>query len=98
MVKFSVKHLERNADTGSVVSAIWVASVDGKMVQAGKHVFVAKDPSQEGFIPFESLTKQVVLEWLDSDLDFSKIQAEILTPKPQAQTTSLVAGLPWTSN
>lgn len=98
MVKFSVEHLERNAETGGVVSAVWAVSVDGKMVQASKHVFVAKDPSEEGFIPFESLTEQIVLEWLDSDLDFSKIQAEILTPKPQAQPTSLVAGLPWTSN
>ncbi len=97
MVKFSVEHLERDAETGGVVSAVWAASVDGKMVQTGKHVFVAKDPSEKGFIPFESLTEQIVLEWLNTDLDFSKIQAEILTPKSQAQTTSLVAGLPWTS-
>lgn len=97
MVKFSVEHLERNAETGGVVSAVWAASVDGKMVQSGKHVFVAKDPSDEDFIPFESLTEQIVLQWLDTDLDFSQIEAEILNPQTQAQPTSLVAGLPWTS-
>ncbi len=98
MIKFSVEHLERNADTGGVISAIWGMSVDGVLVKTGKHVFLDKDPTAEDFIPFESLTEQTVLSWLDADLDFSKIQDELLNPKPQVQTTQLVAGLPWTSN
>jgi hypothetical protein len=98
MVKFSVEHLERNAKTGGVVSAIWAMSVDGKMVETGKHVFLEKDPAAKDFMPFESLTEQIVLEWLDADLDFAKIRDEFLSQKPQVQATSLATGLPWKTN
>lgn len=98
MIKFKVEHLERNAETGGVVSAIWIAVDDNRVIKTGKHVFLQKDPAEDGFIPFESLTEEIVLGWLDADLGFESILQEITLTQPQIQSSNLIAGIPWASN
>jgi len=84
----TIKLLERDATTGGVTRAHWEA-VDGEVSIAGTSDFTP-DPSAEGFVPYDSLTEEVVLSWID----VSGIESA-LADKVAEVADETAAGVPW---
>ena len=71
MIEFTwkIESLERNIADGGVVRANWRANaVDGDhRTSAYGGISFTPDPDADDFIPFESLTEDVVLGWIFSE-------------------------------
>jgi hypothetical protein len=99
MKKWSIKQLNRENDSGLVVSAIWEIS------QAGtQEVLTGSSDFSKGksFIPFEQLTEEIVLGWIKSELGLNVIEAlerahddQIAGQANVVVSPEIKAGLPW---
>ena len=70
-------------------------------VESGQVVLVA-DPASENFIAYESLTPEIVIEWVKSKLDEGDMPvAKLIEKLDEAITRKLAAsqtnGTPWTA-
>lgn len=83
-----IKLLERDATTGGVTRAHWEA-VDGDVSITGTSDFTP-DPDAEGFVPYDSLTEEVVLSWLDVEGIEAALAAKVAEVVVEQAT-----GLPW---
>jgi hypothetical protein len=93
MIEFTwkIESLEKNVADGGVVRANWrVNAVDGDYRTSGYGgISFTPDPDADGFIPFESLTEDVVLSWIFLSID-SPLDSPVITPVPDATSVGLV--------
>jgi len=96
-IGISIVDLERTAIDGVVTKVYWAATAtkDGKSVQISgtSHLTIKEYPSEQ-FIPFEDLTEDIVLYWID------KTDGELineLLEKKIADTfyPPFLEGIPW---
>ena len=112
MIEFTwkIESLEKNIADGGVVRANWrVNAVDGDY-RSGRYgdISFTPNPDTDDFIPFESLTEDVVLSWIfleegqdpdynvglvDKDALEARLTADIEEQKTPATTIS--GTLPW---
>ena len=83
-----IKLLESDS-VGGVVRAHWEAS-EGEVSISGTSDFTP-DPSADGFVPYDQLTEEVVLTWLDTDSINTQLAAKVAESTAEQPT----AGLPW---
>tara|TARA_R110000868_G_scaffold244226_2_gene500370 strand:- start:19 stop:336 length:318 start_codon:yes stop_codon:yes gene_type:complete len=99
MKKWSIKQLNRENDSGLVVSAIWeIGQAGTQEVLTGSSKF----SKGESFIPFDQLTEEIVLNWVKSELGQNKIEAlerahddQIAGLANVVVSPEIKAGLPW---
>lgn len=99
MKKWSIKQMNRKNDSGLVVSAIWeISQIGTQEVLTGSSEFSKSDL----FIPFDQLTEQIVLGWVQNKLGQDGVESLERAHDDQiAQQISVVAlseiktGLPW---
>ena len=107
-ITWNVHRCKRDSDTGGVtgVAARCIASdtriIDGSEVTHKKDKYVVyddlvPDPSSPDFIPFESLTEQNILTWIDSLLGSKKQEIEATVENKLNDKFLQVASLgnPW---
>lgn len=98
-IDWTIAQLERQTETGGVITAHWRVSAEDEGFTAGSYgsAGFTPDPEDENFIPFKDLTEEVVLNWLWIQEDFDKEAIEEgLTRQIQEQKEpQTVSGLPW---
>ena len=92
-----IKNLERNvADGGVTVIHYGISVVDGEFSASSYGtVSVTPDPTDAGFVPFESLTPDIVEGWVADALDVAEIEANLSANIAEQKNPTSEAGLPW---
>lgn len=100
-ITLTINQLDRKTDGNVVYTAHWSASktVDGFTAGSyGTVSFPEKEPTDPGFIPYESLTEAVVQGWVRTALGDEQLEAmeaayDASIAEQQAPKTA--TGLPW---
>jgi len=90
----TIKQLERNTADDTVVIAHWGASLtDGDYSASayGTQSFT-RDENSPAFIPFEDLTEEVVVGWLELN---EGLEANLQAQIDEQKTPTTVSGVPW---
>ena len=99
MKKWSIKQMNRESDSGFVVSAIWEISETGTQeVLTGSSEFLKGD----SFILFDQLTEEIVLGWVKNGLGQDGVDGlerahddQIAQQAAAVAPAEITAGLPW---
>lgn len=94
-IKYKIHQLDRKTSDGFVVVAHYsVEAVDGEYsVSAfGSCEF---NQSQGSFIPYESLTEEIVIGWVKRDIDVEAIETKLASKIEKKKNPIVVSGIPW---
>jgi len=92
---YTIAQLERNTSDGFVVTVHYrVNAVDGDY-SASTYGTVGYTQSEESFTPFDELTEETVIGWVQNSLDKDEIEANLASQIEAAKAPATVAGLPW---
>ena len=94
---WTIANLERQTDTGGVVTVHWrVNCQDGDCTASayGTAGFTpnTKDPD---FVPFDQLTEADVLEWVYASVDKAEMEANLAGQIEEQKAPKTVSGTPW---
>jgi hypothetical protein len=92
---WSIAQMERNTSDDFVVTVHWrVNAVDGDY-SASTYGTVGYTQSEESFTPFDELTEETVIGWVQNSLDKDEIEANLASQIEAAKAPATVAGMPW---
>jgi hypothetical protein len=92
---YTIAQLERNTSDGFVVTVHYrVNAVDGDY-SASTYGTVGYTQSEESFTPFDELTEETVIGWVQNSLDKDEIEANLASQIEAAKAPATVAGMPW---
>ena len=98
-ITYTIANLERTPD--GVVSIVHyrIDAVDGEY-KSGAYgtINVTGDPSDEGFIAFESLTEADVVSWVKAEFGeerVAEIETALQAKIDEQKTPQLISGLAW---
>ena len=97
MTTWTIGTLERNVEDGGVVVAHWRASlVDGDFSASsyGTCGFTS-DPSDSGFVAYDSLTEADVVGWVQAEVDKDATEASLAAKIELDKNPTQAAGVPW---
>lgn len=96
---WTITQLERQTDTGGVITAHWrVAAVDGDYTaSAYSTVGFTPDASAPDFVPFDQLTEADVLGWVwaSEDMDKDEMEANLAAKIEADKNPTTATGTPW---
>lgn len=94
---WKIAELERQTDTGGVVTAHWrVTAQDGDYTASayGSQGFTP-DPAAPDFVPFDQLTEADVLTWVHASVDQAEMEANLAKQIEDQKAPKTEAGVPW---
>ena len=100
-VTWSISTLERNNEDGGVVVAHWRAfdsEVVGDTTHTGSSygtVSFEPDSSAEGYLAYDNLTEEVVIQWVKSILNVEGIEDLIAVEIAESKAPATSIGVPW---
>ena len=97
MTTWTIGTLERNVADGGVVVAHWRASlVDGDFSASSYGTCgFTPDPSDAGFVAYDSLTEAVVVGWVQAEVGQDAIEASLAAKIEADRNPTQAAGVPW---
>ena len=106
---WDINTLDRELSTGAVDNVHWTVSasrpnpnVSGEPYTTGVYgsQSYTVDPKSKSFIPYESLTKTVCIDWVKQSLGTEKVaylESGITANLDQLENPTEAAGVPWTT-
>ena len=96
---YNIVNLERQANTGGVTIAHWTLTATKEEHAANVYgtVSFTPDSEAEGFVPFDELTKEQVIDWVKSVLDTESLEAGLAKQIETLENPPVLSGLPWAS-
>lgn len=93
----TIAQLERETETGGVITAHWRATLTEGDYSASSYgtVGFTPDATDPSFVPFESLTEADVIAWVEAELDVEAITASLQANIEDQKAPKTEAGLPW---
>ncbi len=98
-MNIQIVQLERSLPDGVVFTAHWTASLTEDEDTAsiyGSVELEQKDPSDPSFIPFDDLTEEVVVGWVQSKTG-DEIEATLNRYMQAMKNPTSASGVPWAS-
>ena len=97
MTTWTIGTLERNVADGGVVVAHWRASlVDGDFSASSYGTCgFTPDPSDSGFVAYDSLTEADVVGWVQAEVDKDATEASLAAKIEADKKPTQAAGVPW---
>ena len=93
--EWNVVNMERKTDNGFVVTVHYtVNAVDGE-VTASTYGTVGYTQEADNFTPFEQLTKDQVVGWVQTSLDKDAVEASLVSQLEALKNPVQESGLPW---
>ncbi len=97
---WTIEQLRRNSADGGVITVFWKCKADGVTDKFGNELFLrgtfdfTPDPASPDFVPFDNLTEDVVLGWVQAEIrgDIEAEMADRFADKVVPETT---LGTPW---
>lgn len=106
--EWSIGELERYTESGGVITAhyrcVGTNEATGTSDSNYGSIHFTPDPDSENFIPFESLTEDIVLGWVKSQPDPDKenlglsIESSIAKKNDSIDNPVSTKGVPWSSD
>lgn len=95
-MKFTILELERNLD-GGVLVAHWQAYKTSEEYTASSYgaVDFDPDPSAEGYVPYDDLTEEVVIEWVKETLNVETLEESLDNQLSLQANPVVLTGTPW---
>ncbi len=94
-IEWNVVNMERKTDNGFVVTVHYtVNAVDGE-VTASTYGTVSYTEESTQFTPFEQLTKDQVVGWVQTSLDKDAVEASLASQIEALKNPVQESGLPW---
>ena len=94
-IEWNVVNMERKTDNGFVVTVHYtVNTVDGE-VTASTYGSVGYTQEADNFTPFEQLTKDQVVGWVQTSLDKDAVEASLASQIEALKNPVQESGLPW---
>lgn len=90
-IKIEITNMERHPGTGFVTAVHFACTVcagEKKITLPGSSSFTLRE---NDFIPFKDLTKDIILGWIEKDINFSFLENEFQKSVDYVPVT----GLPW---
>jgi hypothetical protein len=99
MITWNIAQLERTLPDGTVVTAHWrVNAVDEEFTASnyGSASFT-RNENDEGFIPFEDLTEEIVIGWVKDSMGDSvaETEARLAADIDAKRNPAKASGVPW---
>ena len=100
-MNLNIAQLDRSLPDSVVVTAHWTASLtEGDLTASsyGTCSFEQKDPSDPNFIPFDDLTEEVVLGWVQDKMgeeQVAALQANLNNQMDVLKNPTSASGVPW---
>ena len=99
-VTWRIANLERTIPSGVVFIVHYTVDATDGEFSAGAYgsIGLAGDPAQKGFIPFEKLTEEKVIKWVQDSLGEEKlteIANSLAAQIDKQKNPTTAAGLPW---
>jgi len=97
MTTWTIGTLERNVADGGVVVAHWRATlVDGDFLASSYGTCgFTPDPSDSGFVAYDSLTEADVVGWVQAEVDKDATEASLAAQIEADKNPTQAAGVPW---
>ena len=97
MATLTIATLERELSDGGVVVAHWrVSEVDGDYsASAYGTCGFSYDHTDPSFVPYDSLTEEVVLGWVWGEVDQAATEAALAADIEAQQHPTTADGVPW---
>jgi len=97
MTTWTIGTLERNVADGGVVVAHWRATlVDGDFSASSYGTCgFTPDPSDSGFVAYDSLTEATVVGWVQAEVDKDAIEQSLAAQIEADKNPTQAAGVPW---
>ena len=97
MTTWTIGTLERNVADGGVVVAHWRATlVDGDFSASSYGTCgFTPDPSDSGFVAYDSLTEADVVGWVQAEVDKDATEASLAAQIEADKNPTQAAGVPW---
>ena len=98
MIYWSIPQLERKSVDGGVVEVHWCATIveDPWASSVYGTKMLSPEPSSESFVPFESLTEELVLQWCHTDTQKAAIEEELQVRLTKLKNGEILTNsLPW---
>lgn len=111
-LKWKVENLKRNTSDGGVLDVHWAVSATEFIGAEGEEpspsniltghmmgwAMFTPDPKAEGFLPYESLTEEIVLQWVFDQMgEETKAvhEANVLNQIEARKNPPTINGMPW---
>tara|TARA_S200002703_G_scaffold58558_2_gene50875 strand:- start:119 stop:436 length:318 start_codon:yes stop_codon:yes gene_type:complete len=105
MTTWTISTLERELSDGGVIVAHWRATASETVGEGDDAVTYSAssygtcgftpDPSDAGFIAYDSLTEADVIGWVQAELDKDAIEASLAAQIEADKNPTQAAGVPW---
>jgi hypothetical protein len=104
---WKILNSKRNPESGLVIEVTWAMKfkLDGESDRKIGKIKLEGDENDPNFIPFENLTKEIILNWVKSNLGQEKIEeienqhkSVLETRLKEKSNPEFLLGLPWKDN
>jgi hypothetical protein len=93
-----INQLERIIADGVVTTVHYTFSVASETNQVESYGTVTLTEPEDGFIPFDELTQEDVMGWLDENLNLEEIEADLNARLHELDNPTIATGIPWGDN
>lgn len=90
-----INQLDRNTSDGFVVTAHYTVVADNNGITASTYGTVGWTQSDQDFTPFEDLTEETVIGWVQDKLDKTVVETSLNDQITVLKNPPIVSGLPW---
>ena len=94
--KINTLEYTNDSDKG-VINAHWDVTLTDEDYSARRYgsCSFSPDPSSDDYVPFESLTEELVIGWVQSTLDVEEIEASLNAQIEEQKNPKTLKGLAW---
>lgn len=100
-MQINIIQLDRTADIGGVITAHWTASKTEGEYTASKYGAegFTPNPNAPDFIPFDQLTEQDVIGWLEAKEGWAEdLEARLDADIERQKNPPILSGTPWSNS
>lgn len=94
--KINTLEYTNDSDKG-VINAHWDVTLTDEDYSARRYgsCSFSPDPSSDEYVPFESLTEELVIGWVQSSLDVEEIEQSLTAQIEEQKNPKTLKGLAW---
>jgi hypothetical protein len=93
--EWNVVNMERKTDNGFVVTVHYTVTAVDEEVTASTYGTVGYTQEEGNFTPFEQLTKDQVVGWVQTSLDKDAVETSLASQIDALKNPVQESGLPW---
>ena len=95
---WNIANLERETVDGYVYTAHWTLNATDEEFSVGSYGSIGLERPEEDLIPFEDLTKELVISWIQDKLGEEQVESmqnALIAQIEEQKTPTKSSGVPW---